>query len=231
MIGSFAQIYHRDNPGAQPPHTLLVSLVLVQTPVLIVLALVSLLAVQAQVPISAFTRDPAAIAGISPFNGALAHLGNVLWASGAGVMLFTAVLLVRLGGRAYRAGFFLYFSVFTGLLLFDDIFLIHDMVAPAIFHIPEEAAYALYAFLLAFGLWRYRALLARGAPLLGLACTFFALSIAVDVFGAGMPGVYLLEDGAKFFGIFNWCLFFVGSAASAIGDELRRPTPGPARQR
>lgn len=200
----------------------LMHLYLLQLPVLVLLVAVVVAAVVADVPMSAFTRDPAAISGINPFNGLLAQLGNILWSATVAVLFFSGFLLRRRGAANAPVGFCFYFGSLTALLLLDDMFLLHERVLPGALAVPEVLVYAFYGALLAIGVWRWQRLLRTGAPLLfGLACGFFALSIVVDVFGEGLPGMYLVEDGAKLLGIFNWCASLVALAAGALGQECQ----------
>lgn len=198
-------------------------LLLFQIPALLLLAVVALVSLYLDVPVSAFVRDATAIAGINPFNGALANVGTMLWSATATVLLFTGVLLRRLDGDWRAGGFYFYFALFTLLLLLDDVFLIHDRFVPTVLELPEAPVYGFYATLALYGLWRFWAnFWPRGALLFTIACGFFAVSVVLDVVAPETGGwLFLVEDGAKLLGIFNWCLCFIHLSMAALLDRLQ----------
>lgn len=195
-----------------------VRLLLLQMPVLLLLACIALVCVALGVPVSAFTRDPAAIANINPLNGMVSHIGTMLWSVTAGVCIFSGLLLRRMERNDNWAGFFQYFGGLTTMLLLDDLFLIHDEIVPAAFSVAELPVYALYGSILCYGIYRYwRGLLVHRFKLFAVAVMFFAISVGFDVIvdEAG-DWVFWIEDGAKVLGILNWCAFFTSLALYVV---------------
>lgn len=211
--------------GARPSVTP-TGILLVQLPVACLLLLMYLVTVWLDVPVTAFMRDATAIAGINPLNGLASKLGAMLWSATAAIALFTA-MLCRRGSEA--RGLFVYFGALTILLLFDDVFRVHDTFVPAMAPAGlEKAVYVFYAVALLYGLVRYRHVIqARGNLLLLVACACFAVSVASDTFiTVGSGWVYWLEDGAKLFGIANWCACFTLLAADTLRSRQSTPLEG-----
>lgn len=172
------------------------------------------------IPMALFTRDAAQITGSAPFIGALSNLGILLWCTAAATALFAAALAGRRDGNGEAIGFLRAGAALTVLLLFDDLFLLHDVVFPDYLHVSQLLVYVAYALAAAGFLLRFRRhILARtDYPLLAIALAGFALSIGMDLVDEHIliPGTYILEDGFKFLGIVGWCGYFVRSAARAL---------------
>lgn len=175
-----------------------------------------------QAPIGHLTRDIAAVANVHPLTGFLSSLGILLWAASATVWLFAAyVQRARQPNRS--PGFLVFPGLLSAYLALDDLFELHELVAPRYLGVPEEAIYALLGAALGVYLWRYRERLReRHGELLLLALAALAASVAVD---AGLDAwlwrlgewVLLVEDGFKWLGICFWTEFAVFSAAAELG--------------
>lgn len=124
-------------------------------------------------PMSRFTQDPAAIADMNPLNGVISNLGILYWAAAASVSLFTALMLLAVSSRQGWGQFFLFFGLFTTLLLLDDLFMLHERIFPLVFGIGEKIVLGIYAVILMGGLWTYLPQIRASNYALLLAASFF----------------------------------------------------------
>ncbi|MEZ5721769.1 MAG: hypothetical protein R3D59_08955 [Paracoccaceae bacterium] len=165
-------------------------------------------------PVASLTRDPVSVLGGSVLVGAMSQLGLFLWAAGAAAGFLGAAFARRVGDESAA----ILFPFLTGLLSLvlglDDCFQFHEEIGP-VFGLPQDATLGAYAIAAVAVFWVYRAFVARtDLVLLAMAAAGFGASIFLDVLeplrhsGAG----YLLEDGAKFFGIAAWSLYLGDTA-------------------
>lgn len=197
----------------------------VLVPAGLVLIAVALAAIVGDVAPHYFLRDLATTAGVHPLTGAVSMLGMVVWSAAAAVSLLTVLFLKR-RGRA-GAGFFLASAALSGWLLFDDLFLFHDVLAPAYLKISTEIV--LSGIGLAVLIWLAvfrREILKAGPFFLVLALGFFGLSIAVDLASDYLSQTEALgqwrifcEDGAKWLGIACWLAFHVMASLGALDQD------------
>jgi hypothetical protein len=123
------------------------------------------------------------------------------------------VLLPNSGNLKWGA-FFLFFGLFSSLLLLDDLFMLHESIFPQAFAIGEYFFFGFYAVVLLAGLYGF-------APQIGqsnylfllvafslLGCSIFVDQLPVD----WSTWHYLLEDGLKFLGISSWTAYFAETA-------------------
>ena len=156
--------------------------------------------------------------------GAMSTLGALIWAGAAAICLFAA-LLIRLSAKApprgARADLFLLFAgLFTGWLVLDDVYQVHEAFAPGL-GIPQNLILAVYALLALAYLWTGRRLiLASSWALLGAAFAGFGLSVGLDVV-LEAPGDRLeaIEDAGKFVGIVAWTMFHAAAGLEALAEE------------
>lgn len=174
-------------------------------------------------PITDFTRDLAAIAGVPPWLGLLSQAGNILWWASASIATLGAIQLA--GSRQVAARHFLWlFAGLTLLLATDDTFMVHERLAPRFLGLHEELVLVgLYGALLGFMLIRYRTVWQQtGRTLMGLALAGFALSVAIDMLPEDfLPLHYLFEDGSKIVGISCWLGFCVQSVLHHTAVDRR----------
>ena len=169
------------------------------------------------VPLEMFTRDPAAIAGINPFAGIVSNIGVLFWCIGASICLFSFFNIV--GRQTNRINdytlFLLFFGLTTLVLLFDDLFLFHEVIAPRFLNLSEKEIYICYGIIVLFGIVRFKKIIFQTELIiLSLAFIFFSLSIAIDLFGSWLilPGGNFVEDGFKLLGISSWVCYFVSAS-------------------
>lgn len=186
-------------------------LLLLFVPILGLLFLVTVAAYFARIPLSSFTRDMAAIAHVHPLIGIVSNVGILLWCATAVICLFSRSLLHHQGLHA-EARFLLWAGLITLVLLADDLFMIHEYIAPVHFHLNEKLVLASYACGAGAYLMSHRRLiLATDYQLLAAAMAFFTVSMVVDFLDArGWWAVS--EDGFKILGIASWLGYHAGMA-------------------
>lgn len=201
------------------------------------------------VPVEDLVRDPAATFDASPLVGIASNVGILLWAAATTVCLFTVTVLRMIGRHEPFHGFLLWAGGLTAVLLFDDLLLFHEEIAPEILGVGQRIVIPAYGAATLWGLWRYRHLIrATESLLLVMALGFFGLSLAVDVLHEQIepllgPGRILLEDGFKLLGIAAWLSYFtrtcldlaapapVGSPPAAGADAAAHPPSEPTAAR
>ncbi|MHA6289647.1 hypothetical protein [Maricaulis sp. CAU 1757] len=158
------------------------------------------------------------------YYGAMSTLGGLIWAGAAAICLIGALALSQLGPLR-PAGFLLVAGLFTGWLTLDDMFMIHEAVAPG-HGVPQNLVLAAYVVLAAaYVLAARQDLLRQPYGLFGLALAGFAASVGIDVIAPGTdPRLSLIEDAAKFVGIVAWTSFHAAYVMRAVTDTARAPT-------
>jgi hypothetical protein len=155
-------------------------------------------------------REPQDVLDGEWYSGSLSTLGGLLWAISA-----TALALVALRPGSHRRTA----AVAAGLSIafaLDDVFLIHDYLAPQV-GISDKLVFAAYGLV---GLW----LLLRGRPFFVLhgwigplvAGGLLATSVGADYLLQELTGGGerpLLEDGSKLLGATVWATWSVATAA------------------
>lgn len=187
------------------------------------------------VEIPELTRDPTAVAGVGPLTGGLSSIGVLLWAASAAIWLFSAWLLRERGSPA-DARFALGTGLFTAYLVLDDLFLLHEELAPRHLGIDEDVFVGLLVVLASVYLILFRRrVFRRDALLLHFAFALFAGSLFLDAvleprYWPDGNWVYLVEDGLKWLGIACWagyCVTWCGSRVLETRDASG--TPGSRR--
>ncbi len=154
-----------------------------------------------------FTRDPATTTKQTPFLGVLSNLSVMLWGVSA-VLAFVSFLLMREKAELQRlARFFLYLSMLSFVLMFDDLLQIHERLIPIFMGISEKLVLLAYAVYLLITLITHRKDIRESEfSILFIVLFFFVASIVVEK--NDVPWPYLVEDALKFFGIGFWALYF-----------------------
>ena len=171
-----------------------------------------------------FTRDPLAVARMHPLTGVISNLGAILWSAGAALPLFTWFALRALGNAGRFQGVLLGGGLLTALLLFDDLFMLHESLYPRYLGLGTESEgpiLGIYGLCMAAYLVRGRARLLEARPfLLAAALGLFALSVVGDQFVArDVVGRHMFEDGLKFLGIAAWLAFQGSVCLRALRDR------------
>lgn len=160
-----------------------------------------------RIPVMDLLSDPAEITGIPWYVGAVSDLNLFVWAAGAAMFM-----LAGFGLRAVDRGLsrsLLWLGAFTVLLTADDRFLLHEIVFPWLFGLPQTGTMALYAGLLGLILAWHRHTLMRQPEVATLALALSALgtSVALDLIGWDSTARRVAEETAKLFGAVAWSLF------------------------
>jgi len=194
-------------------------------PVLALLFIVVIAARYTHTSVSSLTRDMAAIAHVHPLIGVVSNVGILLWCATAAICLFGRSLL-RERGMYAEASFLLWAGLLTAVLLVDDLFMIHEYIAPVHFRVNEKVVLAAHACMAGAYLWSQRRLiLASNYQLLAAAMALFAASILVDITNA--HGWWSLgEDAFKVLGIASW----FGYHASRARHWLAHASLAPSRR-
>jgi hypothetical protein len=180
-------------------------------PVLALLVLVISAVFTWHIPLSTLTRDMASIAHVHPLIGVVSNVGILLWSATAVICLFSSSLL-RQQGRHAEARFLLWAGLMTLVLLVDDLFMVHEYIAPVHFHVNEKVVLASYAAAPgAYLLSHRRLILGANYLLLAAAMALFTVSMAVDI-ADGSGWWRLAEDGGKVLGIASWLGYHAGRA-------------------
>jgi len=180
-------------------------------PILALLFLVTIVARSSHISVLSLTRDMAAIAHVHPLIGVVSNVGILLWCATAVICFFSSSLLRQQGLHA-EARLLLWAGLMTSALLVDDLFMIHEYIAPVHFHVNEKVVLASHVCAAAAYLLSHRRLiLAANYQLLAAAMVLFTASMLVDVADAhGWWG--LAEDGFKVLGIASWLGYHAGRA-------------------
>jgi len=194
------------------------------------LVLASIAAVSAiyKIPMSELTRDVTVIAKIHPISGVLSSLGILLWCATASICLFSAVALRKVESNAnYR--FLLVSALLSMYLLFDDLFMFHETLAPNVLGLDQRVVIlflglATFSYLIVFR----SVILRTNYVILLLALGMLTLSVVIDAIPRQwMSGlghwVYLLEDGTKWLGIAFWCGYYSDTSLNLFVGNLSRP--------
>lgn len=177
-------------------------------------------------PFAVFFSDPAAILEFHPMYGVASHVGVLTWWAAAVVCGFTAAALWLRHGAKAQARFFALAGGFTAWLALDDLFLVHEFMAPVYLGIRQEVVFAVYALVTVGLAFKYRTFfLTRHVRLLMLALASLALSVAVDISSIQLGEWRVVaEDVPKLLGAALWFVYFSDAAL----DALARGTPANA---
>jgi hypothetical protein len=208
-------------------------------PVLIAAYIPTLLAVAAALVVSQLSGVPMRrffIDTVSEFNapmyvGLFSNFGVVLWCGAASVCLFGGWLLLKRPGCREPSWFLLCAGLISAMLMFDDLYLLHEELLPDHTFIPQKLVFAVYGVVLLVFLARFRNLILSTRYLLLLfAFGFLAASAYIDLFVTPenfllfgrLPGRYLCEEGLKLFGIVSWATYFICTCAVQVGSTLAK---------
>lgn len=153
------------------------------------------------------SRDPNYLAAAPFYAGALSNLGVLLWWSAGTAALLACALLWDRAANGRTAILLGTAGALSCVLALDDLYMVHEIVAPRYFGVAQPVVMAVYA--LAAGAWAvsFRALLIRRHPaFLAFAALLIAGSVAVDVVRDHLPLLnVVIEDGLKLAGVAAWC--------------------------
>jgi hypothetical protein len=202
----------------------------VYLPVLMGLTALVVIYLVTGIPLRLFFIDPVAEFNSPMYIGFVSNLGVLLWCAAASICLFSGWLTFANKGQRRLAWFLIGSGLLSAMLMFDDLYLLHEEVIEDHLFIPQVYVFALYGFFLVSLLIRFRSeILDSDFVLLLAAFGFFAISVGVDLFVTpedftifgGFPGRYIIEDGFKLLGITSWSLYFVRTCVHKLAPLMR----------
>jgi hypothetical protein len=178
-----------------------------------------------------FSSDPNRIAGAPFYAGGISNLGVLLWWAAATAALLAGAVLRRSPHPPRATPLLLTAAGLSAVLAIDDLYMVHELVAPYYLGVPQKVMLAGYAVGAAVWAFAFRRLIiARDPAMIGCAIGLFALSIVLDQLNLSN---LLWEDGAKLVGVAGWCGWLCRhsylEAASAVVHSagMRRPGGDP----
>ncbi len=208
---------------------LLPLLLFLYVPILLGIAIVVLIYLRTDLPPRIFFIDPVAEFNAPMYVGLISNFGVLLWCAAASICLLCGWIVFQSGDNRELAWFLICAGLVSALLMFDDLYLLHEEVLPDHLHIPQKIVFLAYGALVLGFLVRFRQMILNTEfMLLGLAFGFFAVSAVVDlfvtpeefvVFGS-IPGRHVIEDGCKLLGIATWSAYFIRTCLQKITPLL-----------
>jgi len=158
------------------------------------------------------------------YYGFMSNLGIFLWVATAAISLFSALIFFQNKADKALFRFALTSGLFSGWLALDDGFLLHEIVLPKL-GIGQNIVLALYVVLaLSYILASWRVILSSEFWILALAVLGVSISLGVDVIlHSTASNIIIIEDSAKFFGLFLWFAFHATTLLVAVQNH------GPAK--
>jgi hypothetical protein len=205
-----------------PVRTYYKQVLLLLLPGVALLAVIGLAGYRLDFDVSRLTRDPLAVTGSHPFIGFVSNLGAVFWSCATAVCLFSYIVLSDHRKRSDFRFFVLFGGLLSLLLLFDDLYMLHELFYRKYLGLNEKFVFLIYGVLILFYLVRFRKRILESEFLyLAMALALFALSIAVDRLPEDLlPVHHLFEDGPKFLGILSWFGYQLSVCRQAMSQAL-----------
>ena len=221
------KVHFRERFKEIPPRQWLFTTVLP----MVLLGIVAWAFIYENIPIGDMTRDVAAIGHIHPLAGFLSNIGILLWCATTAICTFSAYLIDRTKSvDAFR--FLIASTLLTAYLLLDDLFQIHDHLAPSYLGITEKPIFLILACSVTAYLFAFRNLLMKTRfPILMLSLALFACSLFVDRYQRRFAAhlgewEHFLEDGFKWLGIVSWFSFHTVCASHFVRLNFQKATHG-----
>jgi hypothetical protein len=167
-----------------------------------------------------FTVDAFVLGNLPFYAGILSNVGILLWCATAAICFFSAAVL-KGNNRMRDLRFFLFMSgILTSLLLFDDLFQMHRIFYPKLFHLATILVYGVYGL---FALWYLihftKQILETEFLLLVFALTFLVLAVTFDTLHFLPRGSTAFSDGLKLLGIVSWFTYFTRTSFNAVNKR------------
>lgn len=189
--------------------------------ILLLMILVYFVSTNYQIPFKEITGDPALTFGAHPFTGIISNIGVLLWSATCAILLFT-FLLFQKTGSGQNSLFLLCSGIITGILLIDDLFMLHDYIFYSI-GLNQYVMYSLYLiiFIAYFTFFRNSLIKMPNKILLILAFIFLGSSVGLDIVLKSEGIQYFFEDGLKLFGITSWFLFYISYCLFLVKSKTK----------
>lgn len=174
-----------------------------------VLSIVILLGIEHNIELDHFTQDPASIMNTPFYLGFFSYIGILFWCGSAMLCFYSNQLLAGKKNNDRIRSFMLYSGLISTLLMFDDLFLMHEIVLPDYFMLPRGIVYVIYVNIVILYFVLFRSELAQSEYIVLLIATaLIAISQFVDELPMPIPEDSFLEDAVKLFGIVTWFTYY-----------------------
>ncbi len=186
--------------------------------------LMAVVVLQEAVPAETLLLDRVVVSGGRWYSGMITSLGILAWTVSA-VACLSAAFVAKLGRRRGAQTVFSTAALWIGVLLLDDLFLLHSNVVPRFLGVPKLTMVALEAIAVVVWLAASRREVARTRwELLAASGAAFALSNVMDVFAVLDDDRWrlIIEDGSKFFGVLALAAWSVTTAADIAKSVVDR---------
>lgn len=180
------------------------------------------IAIKLHIEPSDITRDYGGVYHLEPYVGFISYMGIFLWCSAFTVNFVGWRLLRHRKDFELHSTFFFWSGVITLILVFDDLFQLHELIFPLYLGVPELAFYAGYFLVIGYySIKFYRLLVNKYMILILLSTSFLALSIVFDLLFEGIPFDTYLEDSFKLSGIALWAIYFGKYVLAELRNSIK----------
>ncbi len=174
-----------------------------------ILSIVIYIGIENDIELDHFTQDPASIMKTPFYLGFFSYIGILFWCGTAVICLFTRSLIHDEPENNRARQFLLYSGLITSLLMFDDLFLLHENVLPIYFSLPKNIVYLIYVNIILVYVVLFRnELMETEYVILIIASGLIGISQFVDLVPMPIPEDSFLEDAVKLFGIVTWFTYY-----------------------
>ena len=188
-----------------------------------ILSIVIYLGIENNIDLDHFTQDPATIMDTPFYLGFFSYIGILFWAGAAILCFYTRLVLIKTNTSPEHLKFMLSSGMISTLLLFDDLFLLHEEVFPEFFSLSKSIVYVIYVNIILLYLILFRGEWMESEYLiLGLACALIGISQFVEYVPMPLPEDSFLEDAVKLFGVVTWFIYYARycfQKTEAVFDE------------
>lgn len=172
--------------------------------------------------------DPTSVAGLPWYTGLISNLGVLAWTVAA-VSAAAAARIAELGDRRSAARFLRQAAMLGGVLMLDDLFLLHSSVFPQALGVSKRVILLGYAVLtIAWAIANVVEIRRTRWGLLAAAGFAVAISLGVDQIAPVSDTALVAEDSAKFLGVVAWATYFALTARDIAESVVRQRRSGGA---
>jgi hypothetical protein len=166
-----------------------------------------------EIPFPDLTANPISRMAVPFYQGILQRIGTILWGGTVLLTLFSYSSMESSENLIEIRKFLLSSGIFFGYFLIDELLLIHNFIFPKVLNIHQLLVVIVYAVLTLIFFIRFRIIIKNNFLwLFVIAISFLGLSVLVDILSylkvIRFSFRYLLDDGAKFLGIFNLFVYY-----------------------
>lgn len=201
---------------------------------LAVLAAVAFVAARRGIDFGFLARDPNYLARAPFYAGALSNFGVLMWSTAGTAALFAALVSSagRRGTDRQGTALLAVAGLLSWMLAIDDLYMVHEIVAPRFAGVPQTVVLGGYAAIGAgWALGFRRSIMARHPYFLGWALALLAASAGVDqIRDRTELFTVWLEDGLKLAGAAAWGIWLcrVSFLETVARTASIPPVPAPA---